>query len=144
MMLLEVVILSGFMSISSVTILLWLGSWILLGSLHKCNHWLFTCTYLTSHKGQCRGALIFSLICTRINRWVNKGKAGDLRCHRAHYDVAVMPPHDHHDHALAYFQCGWSHFVIVVKSTTSCWWNLCHACTSDDDIRYGYILVVKN
>ena len=43
-MLPEVVILSGFTSILSVTILLWLGSWILLGSLHKCKHWLFTCT----------------------------------------------------------------------------------------------------
>ena len=47
MMLPEVVILSGFMSISSVTTLLWLESWILLGSLHKCKHWLFTCTHLT-------------------------------------------------------------------------------------------------
>ena len=42
------------------------------------------------HKGQWRGALIFSLICTRINCWVNNGEAGDLRRHRAHYDVIVM------------------------------------------------------
>ena len=42
------------------------------------------------HKGQWRGALMFSLICTRINRWVNNGEAGDLRRHRAHYDVTVM------------------------------------------------------
>ena len=34
------------------------------------------------HKGQWRGALMFSLICT----WIN----GDLRRHRAHYDVTVM------------------------------------------------------
>ena len=26
----------------------------------------------------------------RINVWVNNGVAGDLRCHRAHYDVTVM------------------------------------------------------
>ena len=25
-----------------------------------------------------------------INGWVNNGEAGDLRCHRAHYDVTVM------------------------------------------------------
>ena len=25
-----------------------------------------------------------------INFWVNKHEAGDLRCHRAHYDVIVM------------------------------------------------------
>ena len=33
---------------------------------------------------------MFSLMCTRINGWVNNGEAGDLRRHRAHYDVIVM------------------------------------------------------
>ena len=42
------------------------------------------------HKGQWRGALIFSLICARINDWVNYHEAGDLRRHRGHYDVSVM------------------------------------------------------
>ena len=42
------------------------------------------------HKGQWRGTLMFSLICARINGWVNNGEAGDLRRHRAHYDVIVM------------------------------------------------------
>ena len=42
------------------------------------------------HKGQWRGALMFSLICAWINVWVNNGEAGDLRRHRAHYDVIVM------------------------------------------------------
>ena len=42
------------------------------------------------HKGQWRGALMFSLMCTRINGWVNNGEAGDLRHHRAHYDVTSM------------------------------------------------------
>ena len=42
------------------------------------------------HKGQWRGALMFSLICVWINGWVNNRKAGDLRRHRAHYDVIVM------------------------------------------------------
>ena len=42
------------------------------------------------HKGQWHRALMFSLICTRINGWVNNGEAGDLRRHRAHYDVTVM------------------------------------------------------
>ena len=31
-----------------------------------------------------------SLICARINDWVNNRKAGDLRRHRAHNDVIVM------------------------------------------------------
>ena len=42
------------------------------------------------HKGQWRGALVFSLICARINGWVNNREAGDLRRHGVHYDVAVM------------------------------------------------------
>ena len=42
------------------------------------------------HKGQWRGALVFSLICTRINGWVNNDEAGDLRRNHAHYDVTVM------------------------------------------------------
>ena len=42
------------------------------------------------HKGMWRGALMFSLICARINGWVNNREAGDLRRHRAHYDVIVM------------------------------------------------------
>ena len=42
------------------------------------------------HIGQWRGALMFSLICTSINSGVNNGDAGDLRRHRAHYDVIIM------------------------------------------------------
>ena len=42
------------------------------------------------HKGQWRGALMFSLLCAWINVWVNNGEADDLRCHRAHYDVILM------------------------------------------------------
>ena len=42
------------------------------------------------HKGQWRGALMFSLICVWINDRVNTHEAGDLRRHRAHYDVIVM------------------------------------------------------
>ena len=42
------------------------------------------------HKGQWRGALMFSLICAWINCWVNNRQAGDLRHHHAHYDVIVM------------------------------------------------------
>ena len=42
------------------------------------------------HKGQWRGALMFSLICVWINGWVNSREAGDLRRYHAHYDVTVM------------------------------------------------------
>ena len=42
------------------------------------------------HKGQWRGASIFSLICAWINGWVNNRETGDLRRHRPHYDVTVI------------------------------------------------------
>ena len=42
------------------------------------------------HKGQWRGALMFSLICVWINGWVNNREAGDLRRYRTYYDVTVM------------------------------------------------------
>ena len=42
------------------------------------------------HKGQWRGALMLSLICARINGWVNNGEAHDLRLNQVHCDVIVM------------------------------------------------------
>ena len=42
------------------------------------------------HKGQWHRALMFSLICTRINGWVNNDEADDLIRHRVDYDVTVM------------------------------------------------------
>ena len=45
------------------------------------------------HMGQRRGALMFFLICAWISNWVNNRKAGDLKRHRAHYDVIVMVAH---------------------------------------------------
>ena len=49
------------------------------------------------HKGRWRRALMFSLICSRINGSVNNRNAGDMRRHRAHYDVTVM----------------WNYFVLI-------------------------------
>ena len=42
----------------------------------------------SSHKGQWRGVLMFSLIWTKA--WASNRDAGDLRRHCAHYDVIVM------------------------------------------------------
>ena len=47
-------------------------------------------TVNSPHKGQWRGALMFSLICARINSCVNNREAVDLRRHCGHYDVIVM------------------------------------------------------
>ena len=49
---------------------------------------------------------MFSLICAWINGWVNNRKAGDLRRHRAHYDVIVME----RAHVIR-----WSHTTVVPK-----------------------------
>ena len=62
---------------------------------HFPRHWLFVWVIHRSSvyspgKGQWRGALMLSLICAWINRWVNNRKAGDLRRHHDHYDVIVM------------------------------------------------------
>ena len=45
---------------------------------------------ISPHKGQWRGALMFSSICVWINGWVNNRDAVALRRHRAHYYVIVM------------------------------------------------------
>ena len=46
------------------------------------------------HKGQWRGALMFSLIYVWINDWANNREAGDLRSQHGHYDVIVMSKTD--------------------------------------------------
>ena len=51
------------------------------------NHWW---PVNSQHKGQWRGALMLSLICVWINGYVNNREGGDLRRHRAHYDVDEM------------------------------------------------------
>ena len=86
------------------------GSWLMMLWLYPCdnifimmtssNGNIFRITGLcvgnlpvpvnSPHKGQWRGALMFSLICVWINGWVNNREAGDLRRHRGHYDVSVM------------------------------------------------------
>ena len=46
----------------------------------------------SQHKGQWRGALLFSLISAWIIAWVNNREGCDLRRHRARYDFIVMVP----------------------------------------------------
>ena len=48
------------------------------------------------HKGQWRGALMFLRSAPWINGWVNNRGAGDLRRHRAHYDVTLIMFNDFH------------------------------------------------
>ena len=46
--------------------------------------------HLCGHKGHWRRALMLPLICTWIYGCTNNREAGDMRRHRAHYDVTVM------------------------------------------------------
>ena len=68
------------------------------------------------HKGQWRGALMFSLICAWINCWVKKGEAGDLRRYRAHYDVIVMTI------------CTWFYFALIYPFSSGLLHWQCHDC----------------
>ena len=52
--------------------------------------WIHQSPVNSPHKGQWRGALMFSFIYAWIYSWVNNSEAGDLRRHRVHYDVIVM------------------------------------------------------
>ena len=59
------------------------------------RHWTFVrgihrSPVNSTHKGLWSGAMIFCLICTLINDWLNKHEAGNLRRNRAHCDVTVM------------------------------------------------------
>ena len=56
------------------------------------------------HKGQWRGALMFTLICARMNGWVNNGEAGDLRRYLTHYDVIVMNCGENTFNIVAYWR----------------------------------------
>ena len=65
----------------------------------KWNHFPRYCPFVRGshrspmnslHKGQWRGTLMFSLICTRTSGKVNNRDTGDLRHHCAHYDVTAM------------------------------------------------------
>ena len=62
---------------------------------HFLCHWPFVRRIHRSpvkspHKGQWRGALVFSVILAWTNGWINTRYAGDLRHHHVQYDVTVM------------------------------------------------------
>ena len=57
--------------------------WPFVGGIHRSSA-------NSPHKGQWRGAFLFTLICAWTNSWVNNRDTGDLNRHRAHYDVTVI------------------------------------------------------
>ena len=77
----------------------WKSPWLKHDDVIKWKHFLCYWPFVrgirwspvnSPHKGQWRGALMFSLICVWINGSINNREAGDLRRYRAHYDVIVM------------------------------------------------------
>ena len=69
------------------------------------------------HKGQWRGALMFSLICVWINCWINNREAGDLRRYGAHSDVIVMIK------IYAFYSRNISEYVVCKIITVTSWWT---------------------
>ena len=87
--------------------LLWgqiMMTWSRYWSFVRGIHWS---TVISPHKGQWRGALMFSLICAWIKAWVNNREAGDLRPYRAHYDVTVM--------VNLFLQYNWVHIGQMIE-----------------------------
>ena len=94
---------------------------------HSQCHWPFVRGIHRSlvnspHTGQWRGAFMFSLICAWTEGWLNHRITGDLRRHRANYDVIVM-------HACAHFCYKMLH----------CWvFRLMHCGISEMGLYHGY------
>ena len=69
------------------------------------------------HKGQWRGALIFSLIRAWTNGWVNNQYAGDLRRHCAHYNITVMWTRQNRTTTLVVdLLCAWYTLILYRRS----------------------------
>ena len=67
------------------------------------------------HKGQWRRALMFPLMCAWTISWGNNRDAGDLRRHRAHFDVTIITCHVHRPWDIQYL-----HTCVSNR--------ICHAC----------------
>ena len=86
---------------------------------HFPRYWPFV---NSPHKGQWRGAFMFSFICAWTNGWENNRDAGDLRRHHAQYGVAVM------DFSTLRWYNELKSFIVVDKYVFSrnshygCWW----------------------
>ena len=74
------------------------------------------------HKSQWHRALMFSLICTWTNSWVNNQDASDLRCHHAPYDATVMIS-KLGQHSLEWWTLACSVQVINLTHENNFLWN---------------------
>ena len=73
-------------------------------------------------QSQWRGALMFSLICARINGWVNNGEAGDLRRHHTHHYDTVKK-----DREMKFIRtiCFSNRWLPSIWYSAKCRWQMC-------------------
>ena len=81
--------------------------------------------------------LWFFFICAWINGWVNKHEAGDLRRHRAHYDVIEMRLHN-----LRWFSHPTARYLR--SNCYVCRWFTRKNIKINNDILYIYIEIKHN
>ena len=91
------------------------------------------------HQGQWRGALMLSLICA-CHGCLNSREAGDLRCHRAHYDVTVM---DRRRIAITPYLCLYCRQMHYFKDNKPhcqlCNWHIISRHFAEDIFKYTFI-----
>ena len=90
------------------------------------------------HKGQWCGALMFPLIGAWINVWANNREVGDLRRHRAHYDVIVMAQIIRG----SYFAWIVTNDIYIFKCVIVC--NLSVRCTFKNKDLHGTLITSSN
>ena len=73
------------------------------------------CREFTDHRGQWRGALMFSSICAWVKSWVNNRETGDLRRQIAHYGVTVMY------RKVSFISMSFDHRYTIVTTCISCY-----------------------
>ena len=61
---------------------------------------------------------MFSLIYARIIGWVSNDEAGDLRRHRAHYDVIVMINYKTGEYGIEKIQCNATKSVVGLHGSS--------------------------
>ena len=91
-------------------------------------------------KDQWRGDMIFSLICTWMDGWVNNRNVGDLRRHRTHYYVTVMMVFMGFHVEIT--RSGVQKYRVKVMTSWVKWYFFAHTCAKRehyDDVKMGVI-----
>ena len=90
--------------------------------------------WISQHKGQWHGTLMFSLICAWINGWVNNREAGDLIRHRAQYVWR---------HCNDGYECLRADNTIIRKQSTHSMWYILLTCIRPSLLANNVINILK-